>query len=183
MMENHTYSVHESSFIDGNVRIGAGTKINYFCHIQSGAVIGENCILGDNVNISNNVKIGKECEIQNNVSLYEGVILEDYVFCGVSATFTNDLTPRSRFPKGKANYVKTILKVGASIGANATIVCGNTIGEWAIVAAGAVVVNDVLPHALVAGIPAKQVGWACQCGGILRNGICMECGEKYTFED
>ncbi len=151
------YFVHESSYIDENVEIGEGTKIWHFCHIQSGARIGKNCTLGQNVNISNNVKIGDNVKIQNNVSVYEGVELEDGVFCGPSCVFTNDLTPRAEFPKGREGFKKTLVKHGASIGANATIVCGVTIGEYAMVAAGAVVTKDVEPYTLVVGVPAKRM--------------------------
>ena len=122
------YFVHPTSVVDEQVIIGEGTKIWHFCHIQSGAVIGKKCSFGQNVNISNNVRVGDGCKLQNNVSIYEGVELEDYVFCGPSCVFTNDLTPRAKYPKGRAGYRKTLLKTGASIGANATIVCGNTIG-------------------------------------------------------
>lgn len=152
------YFVHESSYIDENVRIGKGTKIWHFCHIQEGAKIGENCSFGQNVNVSNNVIIGNECKVQNNVSIYEGVELEDGVFCGPSCVFTNDLSPRARYPKGKAGYKRTIIKEGASIGANATIVCGNVIGKYSMIAAGAVVTKDVPDYALVAGVPAKIIG-------------------------
>ena len=137
------YFVHESSYVDDNVEIGKGTKIWHFCHIQPGAKIGENCSLGQNVNVANNVQIGDRVKIQNNVSVYEGVTLEDGVFCGPSCVFTNDLTPRARYPKGSENYGKTLVKEGASIGANATIVCGHTVGKCAMVAAGAVVTKDV----------------------------------------
>ena len=152
------YFVHESSYIDENVRIGKGTKIWHFCHIQEGTKIGENCSFGQNVNVSNNVIIGNECKVQNNVSIYEGVELEDGVFCGPSCVFTNDLSPRARYPKGKAGYKRTIIKEGASIGANATIVCGNVIGKYSMIAAGAVVTKDVPDYALVAGVPAKIIG-------------------------
>lgn len=152
------YFVHESSYIDEDVEIGEGTKIWYFCHIQKGARIGKDCSLGQNVNVSNNVVIGDGCRIQNNVSLYEGVELEDGVFCGPSCVFTNDLTPRARYPKGRSSYKKTLVREGASIGANATIVCGHTIGRFALVAAGAVVTKDVPDYALVAGVPARVVG-------------------------
>ena len=152
------FFVHESSYIDENVLIGEGTKIWHFSHVQSGAVIGKNCTIGQNVNISNNVKLGDNVKIQNNVSVYEGVELEDGVFCGPSCVFTNDLTPRAEFPKGSAGYKKTLIKHGASIGANATIVCGHTIGRYAMVAAGAVVTKDVPDYALVAGIPATIIG-------------------------
>ena len=155
-MEQNIF-VHESSYIDDEVEIGEGTKIWHFCHVQSGARIGKNCSIGQNVNISNNVKIGNNVKIQNNVSLYEGVELEDGVFCGPSCVFTNDLTPRAEFPKGNTGYKKTIVKHGASIGANATIICGHIIGEYAMVAAGAVVTKDVSPYMLVAGVPAREV--------------------------
>lgn len=157
-MERVKYFVHESSYIDDNVQIGAGTKIWHFCHVQSGAKIGKCCSLGQNVNIANNVIIGNDVKIQNNVSVYEGVEIEDGVFCGPSCVFTNDLTPRARFPKGRENYKKTLVKEGASIGANATIICGHVIGKFAMVAAGAVVTKDVPDYALVAGVPAEVVG-------------------------
>lgn len=174
------YFVHESSYIDENVTIGEGTKIWHFCHIQSGAVIGKNCSLGQNVNVSNNVIIGNHVKIQNNVSLYEGVEIEDYVFCGPSMVFTNDLNPRSKYPKGPAGYQKTLVKEGASIGANATIVCGNTIGRNAMIAAGAVVTQHVPDHALMTGVPARQIGWACECGQKLNQQlICDQCNRKY----
>lgn len=158
------YFVHKSSYIDENVEIGEGTKIWYFCHIQKGARIGKNCSLGQNVNVSNNVKIGNGVKIQNNVSIYEGVELEDYVFCGPSMVFTNDLTPRSKYPKKTVDYKRTLIKEGASIGANVTIVCGHTIGKWAMIAAGAVVTKDVPDYALMAGVPARQIGWVDECG-------------------
>lgn len=151
------YFVHESSYVDEDVEIGEQTKIWHFCHIQKGAKIGKNCVLGQNVNISNNVKIGNNVKIQNNVSVYEGVELEDGVFCGPSCVFTNDLTPRAEFPKGPEGYKKTLVKHGASIGANATIVCGVTIGEYAMIAAGAVVTKDVPADTLVAGVPARII--------------------------
>lgn len=159
--------IHESSYIDDNVKIGEGTKIWHFCHIQSGAEIGKSCILGQNVNVSNNVRIGNNVKIQNNVSVYEGVELEDYVFCGPSCVFTNDLTPRARFPKGKENYKKTLIKTGASIGANATILCGITIGKYAMVAAGAVVTKDVRDYMLVSGVPAVEIGKVDDTGNIV----------------
>ncbi len=130
------YFVHPSSYIDPNVSIGSGTKIWFFCHIQSGAVIGENCSFGQNVNVAANVKIGNGVKVQNNVSIYEGVELQDYVFCGPSMVFTNDLTPRAKYPKGSAGYKRTLVKEGASIGANATVVCGHTIGRWALIRLG-----------------------------------------------
>lgn len=162
------FFVHESSYVDPDVEIGENTKIWHFCHIQSGARIGENCSLGQNVNISNNVIIGNGCKIQNNVSIYEGVTLEDGVFCGPSCVFTNDRTPRAEYPKGAANYKPTLVKQGASIGANATIVCGHTIGRYAMVAAGAVVTKDVEDFMLVAGVPAKVIGKVDGYGNIVQ---------------
>lgn len=177
------YFVHESSYIDDNVTIGEGTKIWHFSHIQNGAVIGKNCSFGQNVNVSNNVKVGNGVKVQNNVSIYEGVELEDYVFCGPSMVFTNDLTPRAKYPKGSSGYKKTLLKEGATVGANATIVCGHTIGKWAMIAAGAVVTKDVPDYALMAGIPAKQIGWVCECGEVLHNKLsCKMCGRHYESD-
>lgn len=177
-----SYFIHESSYVDEGVRIGNGTKIWHFSHIQKGSQIGDRCSLGQNVNISNYVKIGTGVKIQNNVSVYEGVEIEDYVFCGPSMVFTNDLTPRSKYPKGNAGYKKTIVKYGASIGANATIVCGNTIGRWAMIASGAVVTKDVPDYALMVGVPAKQKGWVCECGVPLKEElICKDCGRQYVL--
>ena len=176
--------IHESSYVDKDVSIGTGTKIWFFCHVQSGAVIGENCSLGQNVNIANNVIIGNGVKIQNNVSIYEGVELQDYVFCGPSCVFTNDMTPRSKYPKGSDKYVKTLVKMGATIGANATIVCGNQIGLWAMVAAGAVVTTEVPDYALVAGVPARQIGWVCECGEVLPTELlCIVCTRAYGLHD
>lgn len=175
------YYVHPTSVVDTDVEIGEGTKIWHFCHIQSGARIGRLCSFGQNVNISNNVVIGNHVKVQNNVSLYEGVELEDYVFCGPSCVFTNDLTPRAKYPKGHAGYKKTLVCEGASIGANATIVCGHTIGKWALIGAGAVVTTDVPAYALMLGIPARRKGWVCECGELLKKGlVCPKCGRSYS---
>ncbi len=152
------YYVHPSSYVDENVLIGEDTKIWHFCHVQSGARIGKGCSFGQNVNVSNNVIVGDYCKVQNNVSLYEGVELEEGVFCGPSCVFTNDLTPRAKYPKGQEGYRKTLVKQGATIGANATIICGNTIGKFAMVAAGAVVTRDVPDYCVVAGVPARVIG-------------------------
>ena len=178
------YFIHPTSVVDENVIIGDGTKIWHFSHIQSGAQIGKNCSLGQNVNVSNNVTVGNGCKIQNNVSLYEGVELEDDVFCGPSCVFTNDLTPRAKYPKGHENYKTTLIKQGASIGANATVVCGHTVGEWAMIGAGAVVTSDVEPHALMLGVPAKRCGWVCECGAVLPESLkCSKCGRNYKESD
>jgi len=159
------YFKHESAYIDDNVEIGEGTKIWHFTHVQSGAKIGRNCVFGQNVNVGNNVVIGSFCKIQNNVSIYEGVTLEDYVFCGPSMVFTNIIDPRCKYPQvGSEFYLKTLVKEGASIGANAVIVCGNTIGKNAMIGAGAVVTKDVPDFALVVGNPAKIIGWVSEAG-------------------
>ena len=178
------YFVHPTSIIDDDVIIGEGTKIWHFSHIQSGARIGKNCSFGQNVNVSNNVIIGDGCKVQNNVSLYEGVELQDYVFCGPSCVFTNDLTPRAKYPKGHVGYKNTLIEEGASIGANATIVCGHTIGKWALIGAGAVVTSNVPSHALMLGVPARRAGWACECGELLPDSyVCQKCGRKYIETD
>lgn len=178
------YFVHESSYIDANVSIGKGTKIWHFSHVLSGARIGENCSFGQNVNIGNNVVIGNGCKIQNNVSIYEGAELEDYVFCGPSMVFTNDLSPRAKYPKGSAGYKKTLLKIGVTVGANATVVCGNILGKWSMIAAGAVVTKDVPDYALMAGVPAKQIGWVCECGERLGEDFqCEKCGRMYALQN
>jgi UDP-2-acetamido-3-amino-2,3-dideoxy-glucuronate N-acetyltransferase len=173
------YYVHESAYIDDNVRIGNGTKIWHFSHIQNDALIGENCVLGQNVNIGNKVIIGNNVKIQNNVSVYEGVEIEDNVFCGPSVVFTNVLYPRSKYSVNGC-YKKTLVKEGASICANATIVCGHIIGRHALIGAGAVVCADVQDYALMVGVPAKQIGWVCECGGKLDSKlICKKCKKCY----
>ncbi|MCS7201940.1 MAG: N-acetyltransferase, partial [Dictyoglomus sp.] len=157
MSDEKKYFVHESSYVDEPVEIGEGTKIWHFCHILPYTTIGKNCVIGQNVMIGPRVKIGNNVKIQNNVSIYEGVELEDDVFCGPSCVFTNVINPRA-FIERKSEFKKTIVKKGATIGANATIICGVTIGEYAFVGAGAVVTKDVPPYALVVGVPARQVG-------------------------
>lgn len=179
------YFAHESAYIDDGAQIGAGTKIWHFCHVMPKAIIGANCSLGQNVFVANQVTIGNGVKIQNNVSLYEGVILEDYVFCGPSMVFTNVKTPRSAFPRNtSADYATTRVRYGASIGANATIVCGITVGAWAFVAAGAVVTKDVPDYALVMGVPGQVAGWVCECGATLHfdgdHATCTDCGREYT---
>lgn len=178
---------HPSSYVDDGASIGDGTKIWHFSHVQPGAVIGKMCTLGQNVNVGNNVRIGDYVKIQNNVSIYEGVHLEDYVFCGPSMVFTNVLVPRSKYPqRGSEFYKKTVVKVGASIGANATIVCGNTIGRHAFIGAGSVVTRDVPDYAVMVGVPARRVGWMCECGAPLAFGERAKarcgCGRAYSLE-
>ena len=159
------YFLHESSYVDKNVQIMSGTKIWHFSHVQEGAQIGKNCIIGQNVNIGNNVSIGNYVKIQNNVSVYEGVEIEDYVFCGPSMVFTNVLIPRSEYPqRGSSFYQKTLIKKSASIGANATIVCGVTVGKYALIGAGTVITKNIPAHALVVGNPGKIIGWVDRKG-------------------
>ncbi len=167
-MTTTDYFAHDSAYVDDGATIGKGTKIWHFSHVFSKAKIGKKCVIGQNVLVSDNVVVGNFCKIQNNVSLYEGVTLEDYVFCGPSMVFTNVKTPRCEFPRNtSADYKQTLVKRGASIGANATIVCGITLHECAFVAAGAVVTKDVPAYAMVAGVPAKQIGWMSAYGDVL----------------
>ncbi|MGE5363781.1 MAG: acyltransferase [Bacteroidota bacterium] len=181
------YFKHESAYVDEPCEIGEGTKIWHFSHIQKGVRIGSNCVLGQNVNIANNVVIGNNCKIQNNVSVYEGVTLEDYVFCGPSMVFTNILSPKCKYPQAESKYyIKTLVKEGASLGANCTIVCGHTVGRHALVGAGSVVTRDVPDYALVIGNPAKIAGWVSEAGTRLRfdeNGFayCPKSQKKYKF--
>ncbi len=160
-----SFTVHPSAIVDEGAVIGEGTKVWHFSHVLGKARIGKKCVLGQNVVVMDNVTIGDYCKIQNNVSLYEGVVLEDYVFCGPSMVFTNVLTPRCEFPRASSeHYLRTLVKRGASIGANATVVCGVTLGERCLIGAGAVVTKDVPAYALMVGVPARQVGWACRDG-------------------
>lgn len=179
------YFVHESAYVDDNCQIGEGTKIWHFCHIMSNSIIGEKCNIGQNVVISPDVVLGNNVKVQNNVSVYTGVICEDDVFLGPSMVFTNVINPRSSVNR-RGSYSKTIVKKGASIGANATIVCGNEIGQFAFVGAGAVVTKRILPYALVVGNPAKQIGWISEFGHQLEfdsfgKAECTESGEKYEL--
>ena len=184
-----SYYVNEHAVVDDNVEIGEGTKIWHFTHVQSGAKIGHHCTIGQNVNVANNVTIGNYVKIQNNVSVYEGVTLEDYVFCGPSMVFTNILDPRSKYPQvGAQYYIRTLVREGASLGANCTIVCGHTIGRFAFVGAGSVVTKDVPDFALVVGNPARIVGWVSEAGKKLvfdKDGIafCEKSGKKYRLSN
>jgi len=184
-LEKKEYFAHESAYIDEGACIGSGTKIWHFSHIQKGAIIGDNCSIGQNVYIASNVHIGNNVKIQNNVSIYEGVELEDYVFCGPSMVFTNVKDPRCKYPqRGSEHYKKTLVREGASIGANATIVCGHTIGKHAFIAAGAVVASDVPDYALMLGVPARRKGWVCECGEQMKDGLaCKKCGRVYKEAD
>lgn len=179
--------VHESSYVDEPGSIGAGTKIWHFSHVMPGCEIGESCNIGQNVVIGPRVRIGNRVKIQNNVSVYEGVELEDEVFCGPSMVFTNVFTPRSGTPRNTtADYLRTLVKKGASIGANATIVCGNTIGQYAFIGAGSVVTKDVPDYAIVYGNPARIHGYACECGAKLGftgdSAACSDCGRTFSKE-
>lgn len=180
------YFVHESSYIDEGAEIGAGTKIWHFCHVMPRAKIGERCNIGQNVLVSSDVTIGTNVKIQNNVSLYTGVIVEDDAFLGPSMVFTNVTNPRSHVNR-KDEYKTTLVKKGASIGANATIVCGTTLGRYCFVGAGAVVTKDVPDYALVYGTPARVRGWVCQCGEQLNfegeRAVCSKCGDAYRKQD
>ena len=190
--------IHQSSFVDDGAVVGEGTQIWHFCHVMPGAVIGERCSLGQNVVVMPGTRIGNNVKIQNNVSIYEGVELEDDVFCGPSMVFTNVINPRSAVSR-KSEYKRTVVRRGATIGANATVVCGVTLGQYAFVGAGAVVTKDVKPFALVTGVPARQVGWMCVCGERLpaasgrrqgtgnedRNAriVCGACRRAYAVDD
>ena len=175
------YFVHESAYVDEGATIGKGTKVWHFCHVMPGAVIGERSSLGQNVVVMPGTRIGDNVKIQNNVSVYEGVELEDDVFCGPSMVFTNVTNPRSHVSR-KSEYKRTLVRRGSSIGANATIVCGVTLGEYSFVGAGAVVTTDVQPYAMMVGVPARRRGWMCQCGERLPDsgvGTCAACGTSY----
>jgi UDP-2-acetamido-3-amino-2,3-dideoxy-glucuronate N-acetyltransferase len=184
-----SYFAHESAYIDDGCVIGAGTKIWHFTHVMSGARIGQHCNIGQNVVVSPDVVIGNNVKIQNNVSVYTGVVLEDDVFCGPSMVFTNVSNPRSHVSR-RHEYQQTIVRRGATLGANSTIVCGHTVGQYALVGAGAVVTRDVPDYALVVGNPARVTGWMCQCGAKLSGArpqagpaTCRACGSQYELQD
>ena len=181
---DNTVFVHPSSHVDDSASIGEGSKIWHFCHVMQGAYIGRRCTLGQNIFVASGVVIGNGVKIQNNVSVYEGVTLEDDVFCGPSVVLTNVRNPRSAVRR-RDQYEKTLVRAGASLGANSTILCGVTIGRFSFVGAGAVVTKNVPDHALVVGVPARRVGWMCSCGVKLREDggswICLECGEAYVI--
>ncbi len=183
------YFKHESAYIDEPSNIGVGTKIWHFSHIQKGSTIGKNCVIGQNVNVGPNVTVGSNCKIQNNVSIYEGVTLEDYVFCGPSMVFTNIIAPRCKYPQASSElYIKTLVKEGASIGANATIICGHTIGKHSLIGAGAVVTKDIPDYALVLGNPARVIGWVSEAGNKLEfdsdnHAHCEKSGKNYILEN
>lgn len=181
------YFVHESSYVDDGAAIGAGTRIWHFCHVMAGAEIGPECSLGQNVVVMPGTVLGRNVKVQNNVSVYEGVVCEDDVFLGPSMVFTNVVNPRSHLSR-KHEYRRTLVRKGATIGANATIVCGHELGRFSFVAAGAVVTENVPPFALVAGVPARRIGWMCRCGvrlaepGPGRDAACAACGDAYRQE-
>ncbi len=176
--------IHESAYVDAGAKVGAGTRIWHFVHVMPGAVIGERCTLGQNVVVMNGTRIGNDVKIQNNVSVYEGVELEDGVFCGPSMVFTNVLNPRSHVSR-KAEYRRTLVRRGATIGANATVLCGTTLGTYALIGAGAVVTADVPDYALMLGVPARRAGWVCACGVTLGGDgpayTCASCGATYRL--
>jgi UDP-2-acetamido-3-amino-2,3-dideoxy-glucuronate N-acetyltransferase len=180
------YFAHESSYIDDGAVIGDGSRIWHFCHVMPGAVIGPRCNLGQNVVVMSGTKLGANVKVQNNVSIYEGVELEDDVFCGPSCVFTNVTNPRSHVSR-KSEYRRTLVRRGSSIGANATIVCGVTLGQYSFIGAGAVVTSDVPDYALMVGVPARRVGWMCQCGVRLRleqgRAGCPACEATYHESD
>lgn len=186
--KKNEYSVHPSSYVDKSAKIGKGTRVWHFSHIRENSSIGKNCNIGQNVYIGKDVKIGDNVKIQNNVSIYEKVTLQDYVFCGPSCVFTNVINPRCEYPRDlEKDFKPTLVKTGASIGANATIICGNTIGKYAFIGAGAVVTKDVPDYALVYGNPARIAGWMCRCGIKLdfkgSSAKCEKCKRGYFIKN
>ena len=188
MATNYDYFIHPSAVVDEGCEIGAGTRVWHFSHLMAACRIGCNCILGQNVYVDGDAEIGNGCKIQNNVSVYRSVTLEDRVFCGPSVVFTNVINPRA-FIERKEEFRPTLVRTGATLGANATIVCGITVGAYALVGAGSVVTRDVPDHALVLGVPARLSGWVCRCGVALPPAeegdllACPECGDKYRLAD
>ncbi len=176
-------AIHPSAIVDAGAAIGVGTRIWHFCHVSAGATIGSDCVLGQNVFVADGVVVGDGVRIQNNVSLYDGVVLEDEVFCGPSAVFTNVRTPRAGVSR-KDEYSRTVVRRGATIGANATVVCGVEVGAYSLIGAGAVVTSDVPPHRLVVGVPARAVGWVSHAGEVLGDDlVCPRTGRRYQVED
>lgn len=187
MTDEKKYFIHPTAVVDPPANIGAGTKIWHWVHVMKGAEIGSDCVLGQNVYVGSEAKLGNNVKVQNNVSIYDRVILEDDVFCGPSMVFTNVINPRSAVER-KDEYMDTLVKKGASIGANATIICGNTIGEYAFIGAGSVITSDVPAYALIAGVPGKQIGWVSRAGLRLHfdeegRAFCPETGEKYQLKN
>lgn len=185
-MKKNVYYVHPSAVVEKNVTLGNNSKVWHFCHIREGASLGSDCILGKGVFIDTCVTIGNRCKIQNSVSVYHGVTLHDDVFCGPSCVFTNVINPRA-FVNRMKEAIPTVVNIGATIGANATIVCGNTLGRYSFIGAGAVVTKDVKDYALVVGVPAKQIGWVCKCGiQFLKSShkkVCSACGNVYRIRN
>lgn len=182
-MISDTAIVHESAYVDDPSDIGDGTRVWHFAHVLTNTTIGKNCVLGQNVMVGPDVNVGDGCKIQNNVALYRGVVLEENVFCGPSCVFTNVLTPRANVER-KDEFQNTLVKQGATIGANATVVCGNTLGAYCMIAAGAVVTSDVPDFALMAGIPARRIGWVSRAGERLGDDLtCRRTGETYEESD
>ena len=177
------FKAHETAEVSKNVKVGKGSKIWHNTQILDGAEIGDNCTIGHNCFVGEDVKIGKSVKIQSNTDVWSKITLEDYVFVGPSAVFTNDLTPRSKYPKEKEKWLPTTVKEGATIGANATVICGNKIGKWSFIGAGAVVTKDVPDYAVVVGVPAKLVGWVCECGEKIEfkgeKATCKSCRRNY----